>query len=125
MRDLAAVLVPPMLDPARADDQTLLQDLTQMVSSTAATVHERQIKALLDRPDAARSIGNYKGPVLLMTGAQDQWSPVEQHREIEALVTFVELAIIEDAGHFMPVEQPAAVAERVSLWLDQREFLWR
>jgi len=125
MRDLAAVWLPPMLDPARIDDQTLLQDLTQMVTSTTAKVHERQIKALLDRPDAARSIGNYQGPVLLMTGAQDQWSPVEQHREIEALVTFVELAIIEDAGHFMPVEQPAAVAERVSLWLDQREFLWR
>ncbi len=125
MHDLAAVWLPPMLDAARNDDQTLLQDLIQMVTSTTAKVHERQIKALLDRPDAARTIGNYQGPVLLMTGAQDQWSPVEQHREIEALVTYVELAIIQNAGHFMPVEQPTAVAESVSLWLDQREFLWR
>jgi len=80
-------------------------------------IHERQMRALLDRPDASASIGAYTAPLLLMVGRQDQWSPVAQHEAIAQLCTQARLEIIEDAGHFAPVEQPAAVAGLLAGWV--------
>jgi pimeloyl-ACP methyl ester carboxylesterase len=54
--------------------------------------------------------------VLLITGRQDQWSPIAQHEEIAALCPRAELHIIENAGHFAPVEQPHATARVIADW---------
>ena len=52
-----------------------------------------------------------------MTGRQDIWSPIAQHEEIAALCPQARLEIIEEAGHFAPVEQPAQVAALISAWV--------
>jgi pimeloyl-ACP methyl ester carboxylesterase len=114
---LAAEWLPPMLDPARVGDQALVADLTAMVVAAGPLVHERQIKALLSRPDAAAYLPSITCPILLLTGAQDGWSPEAQHREIAALAPNAELEIIDDAGHFLPVERPAETVAAITQWL--------
>jgi pimeloyl-ACP methyl ester carboxylesterase len=87
--------------------------LRAMVLRKDADLHERQIRALVNRPDAAAHLGDITCPVLLMVGRQDQWSPVAQHQEMARLIPHARLEIIENAGHFAPVEQPDAVADRL------------
>lgn len=123
MHELAAQWLPPMLDPARIGDQALIADLTEMVLNAGAEVHERQIRSLLNRPDAGTYMAAYTSPVLLITGAQDGWSPEAQHQEIQKMVPDGELKVIDHAGHFMPVEQPAATVEAIVEWLERRELI--
>ena len=93
--------------------QRMMAGLRAMVLRMNPDLHARQIKALVNRPDAAAYLAGITCPVLLMVGRQDQWSPVGQHRDMLALLPDARLDIIEDAGHFAPVEQPAAVADRL------------
>lgn len=123
MADLADVWLPPMLDPSRLADAALVDDLRQMVLSSSADIHERQIRALMTRPDAGAHMADIPCPVLLITGRQDSWSPVAQHQEIADAVTDAHLVVIEDAGHFAPVERPEDFVAAVTGWLHQKGIL--
>jgi protocatechuate 4,5-dioxygenase alpha subunit len=116
MATLAATWLPGMMKPSV--DPALVADLTAMVCRMTPAIHERQLRALLSRPDAATSL-TYTGPMLLITGRQDQWSPIAQHQDIAHLCSQARLEIIEDAGHFAPIEQPLVVAALLADWARQ------
>lgn len=121
MAELADVWLPPMMHPERSgNDPQLVARLKEMVLRAGPEVHERQIRALIGRPNATAYLPEIRCPILLLTGRQDGWSPVAQHQEIANAVPDAELAIIEDAGHFAPVEQPEAVTSRIVEWLQRR-----
>ena len=111
MRALADRWLPPMVWQGNQTDTALMDGLRAMVLRMTPDLHARQIKALVNRPDAAATLGQVACPVLLMVGRQDQWSPVSQHEDMLALLPAARLEIIEDAGHFAPVERPEAVAD--------------
>lgn len=121
MTRLAAEWLPPMLAPDRVTDSALVADLTEMVLKMGAEVHERQIRALLDRPDAKTYLADIPCPVLLITGAQDGWSPAQQHHEIAALLPRAEVQVIDQAGHFLPVERPEETVACIAAWLKTHE----
>ncbi|MGB3336052.1 MAG: alpha/beta hydrolase [Devosia sp.] len=120
IEQLADVWLPPMLDPARIGDATLMTELRAMVRRAGAAVHERHIRALLGRPDAMAYIPDIACPILLVAAQQDGWSPITQHREIAEAAADAELVIIENAGHFAPLERPAEVTAAIAGWLDRR-----
>ncbi len=109
MEALAARWLPPMVLEQRHGDRDLMGTLTDMVERMTPELHARQIRALLNRPDARAALASVTCPLLIAVGRQDQWSPVAQHEEMQALVPHAELTIIEDAGHFAPIERPEAV----------------
>lgn len=117
MRALAAEWLPPMLHADRETDPALLGPLTAMVERASPEQHERQVRALLDRPDARPLLATIRCPTLVIVGRQDRWSTLAQHRELATAIPGAELAIIEDAGHFVSVEQPAAVTAALARWL--------
>ena len=45
-------------------------------------------------------------PTLVVCGAQDEWSTPAEHKALAQAIPGAELEIIEDAGHFVSVEQP-------------------
>lgn len=117
---LADAWLPPMLDPARIADKTLMAKLRAMVLRADAPMHERQIRALLGRPNATAYLQTIACPILLITARQDSWSPIAQHEEIAAAVPDAELVVIENAGHFAPVERPTEVTRAITDWLARR-----
>lgn len=116
MAALAAQWLPGMMNAAPNAD--LVAGLAEMVCRMTPEIHERQLRALLSRPDASASL-TYRGPILLITGRQDIWSPIAQHQDIARLCPQARLEIIEDAGHFAPVEQSETVAKLVADWAGQ------
>ena len=108
MAALAAFWLPPMLAPGRREDEAFKKPIIDMILRNSAEQHEKQIKALVERPDARPVLPNIKCPALVLCGAQDEWSTPEQHREMAAQIPGAELQIIENAGHFVSVEQPEA-----------------
>lgn len=118
MRALAERWLPPMVWEGNRQNAALMQGLTDMVLRMDAERHARQIKALVNRPDAQSHLPSLTCPVLLVVGRYDAWSPVSQHEDIKALIPHARLEIIEDAGHFAPVEQPEAVADLLADFLE-------
>lgn len=116
MAALAACWLPGMMAEGMPTDPSVMAGLTDMVSRQSADVHERQMRALMKRPDASATLSSYRGSLLLMVGRQDHWSPIAQHRDIARLCPQARLEIIDNAGHFAPVEQPEVVARLLADW---------
>lgn len=116
MTALAGRWLPGMVHPDRTKDAALMAALTAMVERMDPALHERQIHALVTRPDASAYIADIACPTLLVVGRQDQWSPVAQHEDMLRLMPNARLEIVEDAGHFAPVERPEAVAALLKDW---------
>jgi len=117
MTALAAEWLPPMLSqtgPVRADVQARLAAMVERCSPDSFAA---QIRALLTRPDAAPILAGLRIPALLLSATGDTWSPPAQHEAMRELCPRAELIILPDAGHMLPVEQPAAVAAALDSWL--------
>ncbi len=109
MEVLADQWLPPMVYAPNQKNHALMESLKEMVLGKDAALHERQITALVNRPDASAYLGDIHCPTLLVVGENDAWSPVAQHEEMQNLLPDAQLEVIPEAGHFAPVEQPEAV----------------
>jgi len=118
MEALAARWIPPMLAPRRAGDAALMAEISAMVCRATPLIFERQIRALLTRPSALAVLPRIACPVAAIVGRQDGWSPVSQHEEIVAALPGARLTVIEDCGHMAPLEQPDAVGDILTAWLN-------
>ena len=117
MGALADRWLPPMVGEARAADPAFMASLKAMVMRASPEQHERQIRALVNRPDARPLLPTIRCPTLVMVGRQDRWSPLAQHEEIAALIPNAELVVIENSGHMAPVEEPDQVSRALLGWL--------
>jgi pimeloyl-ACP methyl ester carboxylesterase len=117
MEALADRWLPPMVHVDRVNDRTLMEPLKAMVMRATPEQHQRQIRALLNRPEARAHLPRIACPTLVMVGRQDRWSPLAQHEEIAALIPNAALVVIEDSGHMSPVEQPEQVSGTLLRWL--------
>ena len=118
MAALAERWLPGMVNKTNQMNEALMSTLTNMVLRKTPDLHARQIKALVGRPDAASYLSQIECPVLLIVGRQDQWSPVSQHEEMQDLLPNARLEIIEDAGHFAPVERPKKVTDLIEAFFE-------
>ena len=116
MAALAEDWLPGMVHAPRRRDRALMDALADMVCRKTPEIHERQIRALLDRPDARAYLKELRMPTLVAVGRQDQWSPLSQHEELAALLPNATLQVIDQAGHFAPVEQPEATIAIIEHW---------
>ena len=117
MAALAARWLPPMVHPARVGDAALMGPLTAMVCRATPAIFEGQVRALLNRPEAAAVLPRIACPTLVACGRQDAWSPLSQHEEMAAAIPGARLAVIEESGHMSTVEAPAAVSAALRRWL--------
>ncbi len=109
MAALADRWLPGMVWEPNQRDAALMQGLKDMVLRRDTQLHERQIRALVRRPDAAAFLPQVTCPTLLLVGQHDRWSPVRQHEDMARLIPHAQLEVIAEAGHFAPVERPDAV----------------
>jgi pimeloyl-ACP methyl ester carboxylesterase len=98
-------------------NEALLKLLTQMAMGLGEDAFVSQSLALLNRPDQSATLGAFRGPALVLCGAEDCLCPPDRHREMAGLLQFSELKIIEAAGHISTLEQPTAVNAALRQWL--------
>ncbi|WP_425640796.1 alpha/beta fold hydrolase [Marinomonas gallaica] len=107
----------PMMSPKGLANTALMHDLGNMVCRYSVEAFEKQLRALIDRPDAESILPSIVVPTLLLSGTEDHWSPVSQHQTIQEHLASSKLVVIEEAGHMAPIESPQAVAEAMMVWL--------
>jgi pimeloyl-ACP methyl ester carboxylesterase len=118
MAALVAAWLPPMLHEARRDDAAFTAPLKEMVMRFTPQDHEKQIRALINRPDMRPVLPTIACPTLIACGAQDGFSPPSDHAAIAAAIPGAKLIVIEGSGHFLPVEQPALFNDALRAWMN-------
>lgn len=119
--ELAAVLrddmVPNYLSAgsARPDIVELCMDMASRLGPEAF-VH--QSRALRDRDDRQAVLAAFRGPALILTGAEDRLCPRDRHELMHALMPQSRLVVIDGAGHLPPLERPTETAVALRTWLE-------
>ena len=126
MQALCDQWLPPMLAPGtRGANPALYRELEQMVLDAGPELHERQIRALVARPDARSVLEGLTVPTLFVAGEYDEWSRPEQHHKMAASVKQAAVAVEEvaGAGHFLQAEAPEEFRDLLLRWLARSELL--
>lgn len=66
--------------------------------------------------DARARLGEIRTPTLIACGSEDVMTPPKFSRYLHDAITEAQLAIIEQAGHMLPLEQAPALAEQIDAW---------
>ena len=118
VRAMAQVWVQNMVAPSRLSDANLIENIVQMFERKSEDVFKRQIKALLERPDASGVLTQVQVPTLVMAGEFDGWASPQQHQDIaDLLPARPQVDVVVGAGHMMMMEQPGAVTASFLKWL--------
>lgn len=100
----------------RPDVMCLLESmLTETPSSTVAWAQ----LAMLERSDFTEKIKEWSVPTLCVAGDGDVIVPVETMMKMCDAIPRGQLAVMENAGHLTPMEQPAAFATAVHQFMSK------
>ncbi len=116
MRAVADLWMPQMLAAARRGDGVLVPGIAAMIDRCSPEIFAAQQAAMLARADLEPLLGAIRCPTLVVTGAEDGWSPPDQHEAIAAAIPGAVLRIVAGAGHMLPVEDPAATTALLVDW---------
>ncbi len=118
VRAMAMEWVKPMVAPSRLSDTALIEKIIAMICRKSEDVFKRQIKALIERPEASDVLSQVEIPTLVMAGAFDSWATPAQHQEIaNHIPAKPKVAVIGPSGHMMMMEEPQLVAHHFNQWL--------
>lgn len=110
---------PNYLGSAHRGDPALLERVLAMGLTLGPDVFERQSLALRDRSDASEVLPQFRGPALVLCGAEDRLCPPERHRAMADLMPGSTLVVAPGAGHLSTLEAPDAVNAALRAWLLQ------
>ena len=110
--------LPPMVWEPNRLLPGLMDNLTQMCAEMGLDTYERQIRALLARPEVESLLPTIQCPTLVATGEHDSWAPPAQHEGIAAAIPNARLEIVAGAGHMVPLERPEGMTAALASWLN-------
>lgn len=103
---------------ARPPDPTILDLCLDMALALGPAVFARQSAALRDRADRTAALAAYRGPALVLMGAEDRLCPRDRHELMHALMPQSRLEIVDGAGHLPPLERPLETLAALRRWLE-------
>jgi pimeloyl-ACP methyl ester carboxylesterase len=109
--------IPLLFHPDHARDPALTEIARSMARETGPKRFLRQQRAIMGRIDSRPSLGAIRCPTLVVGGDADGVAPPAAVRELADGIPGARLEIIERCGHFMPLEQPAALNALLRAWL--------
>lgn len=126
-------VLPALLDEARTDASSAKWKLVEMgfapahlaqarpffehLAPTAPGMLYRDLAAC-DSFDIMSELGHIAQPTLVLTGAEDRLAPPKYAQYLAEHLDNARLALISDAGHYVQLEAPAAIAEAIRAWLE-------
>jgi pimeloyl-ACP methyl ester carboxylesterase len=100
------------------DKQTILDLCMDMALTLGPQVFARQSRALRDRPDQQKTLAAFRGPALVLMGAEDRLCPLDRHQLMHRLMPQSRLVLVPGAGHLPTLEQPSETAAEIRRWLE-------
>lgn len=105
--------------PAGQKDAALMNEILAIMRAVGPDAAIAQNRAIMARSDHRAALARLNMRVLVLCGRHDMVTPPECSEELAALIPGAQLAWIEGAGHMVPMEQPAALADRLKKFMAQ------
>jgi len=116
-RKLSGSAVASSLHPANTDRPDLISRVQNMGIRLGGEVFRRQ--SLLRRHDETSQLSAILCPTLVIAGARDILRSGEETLELHLGIPGSEYAVIQGAGHMVPLEAPEQLGKLISTWLGQ------
>ena len=114
---IAPMMLAQLLHPEHVQDQQLAAVFMAMAERIGAAAFVRQQQAILERADSRALLPAIRCPTLVLCGARDQLVPRALMQEMVQAIPGAQLAVVEGAGHLLPLEQPQVVTALLRDWL--------
>lgn len=114
---LAKDWLPRLVHSSRRDDPDFMNIISISIASATPKQHQNQNQALLNRPDGYATIANITCPTLVLAGQDDKLCRADENQKIAAQINNSTLVIIDQCGHFSPLEHPEQVTDALVSWL--------
>ncbi len=108
---------PRLVAPVNADDEALRDTIVAMALDCGPDRLSDQAEVAIHRADSRPRLSAITQPTLVLAGAHEQVCPLDAQHEIAAGIPGAVLHLIENTGHFAPLENPDAVARHLGRWL--------
>ena len=102
---------------SRRNDAGLRTTLETMARDTPLAAFRDQIEISIDRREHRPTLPAIAVPTLVLCGAEDRVCPPVLSREMAAGIPGARLVVIDNAGHYVTLDQPRAVARELRDWL--------
>ena len=102
----------------RAGDTAMIERVRSMGARLGADVFLQQTAVV--RAGDVDTLGGIACPTLVIAADGDQLRSVEEGREQADAIPGADFAIVEHAGHMIPLEAPAVLGRIMSTWLAAR-----
>ena len=99
--------------------KAILDLCLDMALSLGPDVFALQSRALRDRADRTEALAAFKGPALVLMGAEDRLCPRDRHELMHELIPQSRLVIVEGAGHLPTLERPIESTAALRRWLEE------
>jgi len=117
-RAVAAELVPKVIARATRERQPdVVKEVTEMIARQPVPGIVGALRALRERPDSTPLLAAIRVPVLVVAGDDDQIAPAAGMQELARTIPGARFALVPDAGHVAPLEQPITVSSALSDFL--------
>ncbi len=107
-----------LVAPGNVGNDELKSVITAMARDAGADMLASQSEVAIHRADSRPRVSAITVPTLILAGEAEQVCPIEAHRELAEGIAGARFFTIPEAGHFAPLENPAAVARHIRGWLD-------
>ncbi|PTD26293.1 alpha/beta fold hydrolase [Sphingomonas fennica] len=113
------IMWPRYVSEGRRQDAALQHLIAAMARDGGRQLLLNQTEIGLSRIDSRDRIARMTMPSLVLGGCEDALCTPEMQREMAHRLPDAQLALLPDAGHFVTLEQPEAVAAHISSWLER------
>jgi pimeloyl-ACP methyl ester carboxylesterase len=103
--------------PSRVGDTVLKSAYIEMARRVGPEAGVRQMRALLSIAGPFTELDQIRCPTVIIGGQQDHRTTPGAHEELAQDIPGSVIFIIENSGHFTPLEQPDAVTNVMRRWL--------
>lgn len=115
---LPRLMLPNVLGAATRETRPELADeIRGWMSAPAPQVLIWTLEMLAARPDSGPTLATITVPTLVMVGEEDTITPRSCAEQIRDGIPGAELAVIPQAGHLAPLENPQAANQAIEEWL--------
>ncbi|MCH9743520.1 MAG: alpha/beta hydrolase [Gammaproteobacteria bacterium] len=107
------------LDQKHPEYEQNLLELQKMSNDIGYPVFMRQQQATMDRKNRLKALGNVSTSTLIIRSERDMLVSYSDIIKMKDALPNATLDEIDSAGHMLPLEQPAQLAESILAWLQK------